>query len=74
YPDHYQLIAHPIALSTLRKWGSTGYYKSITHYKEDWKLMFNNARMYDQEGSWLYIDAEEMELSRRRLARGNSYF
>jgi ATP-dependent helicase STH1/SNF2 len=23
--------------------------------------MFNNARRYNQEGSWVYIDAEEME-------------
>lgn len=23
--------------------------------------MFNNARLYNQEGSWVYIDAEEME-------------
>ncbi|KAG2063254.1 hypothetical protein BDR04DRAFT_1235555 [Suillus decipiens] len=44
YPDCYELITHPIALSTLRKRGSTGYYKSITHYKEDWKLVFDNAR------------------------------
>ncbi|KAG1874123.1 hypothetical protein C8R48DRAFT_669734 [Suillus tomentosus] len=50
-----ELITHPIALSTLRKRRNTGYYKSITHYKEDRKLTFNNARMYDQE------DAEEME-------------
>ncbi|KAG1832907.1 SNF2 family N-terminal domain-containing protein [Suillus subalutaceus] len=61
YPDYYQLITHPIALSLLRKRGNTGHYKSITHYKEDWKLMFDNARTYNQEGSWVYIDAEEME-------------
>ncbi|KAG1738616.1 SNF2 family N-terminal domain-containing protein [Suillus paluster] len=61
YPDYYQLITHPIALSTLRKRGNAGYYKSITQYKEDWKLMFDNARTYNQEGSWVYIDAEEME-------------
>jgi ATP-dependent helicase STH1/SNF2 len=23
--------------------------------------MFNNARKYNQEGSWVYVDAEEME-------------
>ncbi|KAG2370339.1 hypothetical protein BDR07DRAFT_1265381, partial [Suillus spraguei] len=33
----------------------------ITHYKEDWKLMFDNARTYNQEGSWVYIGTEEME-------------
>ena len=25
------------------------------------RLMFNNARTYNQEGSWVYVDAEEME-------------
>ncbi|KAF8213753.1 SNF2 family N-terminal domain-containing protein [Mycena galopus ATCC 62051] len=31
------------------------------HYRNDWTLMFNNARTYNQEGSWVYIDAVEME-------------
>ncbi|KIK14402.1 hypothetical protein PISMIDRAFT_688007 [Pisolithus microcarpus 441] len=61
YPDYYQLITQPIALSTLRKRMNAGYYKSITQFKEDWKLMFDNARTYNQEGSWVYVDAEEME-------------
>ncbi|KAH7908208.1 SNF2 family N-terminal domain-containing protein [Hygrophoropsis aurantiaca] len=61
YPDYYQIITQPIALSTLRKRANSGYYKSITQYKEDWNLMFNNARTYNQEGSWVYVDAEEME-------------
>ena len=25
------------------------------------RLMFNNARTYNQEGSWVYVDADEME-------------
>jgi len=61
YPDYYQLITHPIALSHIRKRTNANYYKSVTAYREDWKLMFNNARTYNQEGSWVYIDAEEME-------------
>ena len=61
YPDYYQLITHPIALSTLRKRISANYYKSISHFRDDWKLMFDNVRMHNQEGSWVYVDAEEME-------------
>jgi len=61
YPDYYHLITQPIALSTIRKRVTGGYYKSITQYREDWQLMFNNARTYNQEGSWVYVDAEEME-------------
>ncbi|TFK38607.1 SNF2-family ATP dependent chromatin remodeling factor snf21 [Crucibulum laeve] len=61
YPDYYQLITQPIALSTLRKRANGGYYKTVTQYRDDWRLMFNNARTYNQEGSWVYVDADEME-------------
>jgi len=61
YPDYYQLISQPIALSHLRKRASGAYYKDVQHYRNDWTLMFNNARTYNQEGSWVYIDAVEME-------------
>ncbi|KAJ7071584.1 SNF2-family ATP dependent chromatin remodeling factor snf21 [Mycena amicta] len=61
YPDYYQLITQPIALSHLRKRGSGPYYKDVQQYRNDWALMFNNARTYNQEGSWVYVDAVEME-------------
>ncbi|KIL71095.1 hypothetical protein M378DRAFT_20506 [Amanita muscaria Koide BX008] len=61
YPDYYQLITQPIALAQLRKRSNAGQYKTVQAFKEDWILMFNNARTYNQEGSWVYIDAEEME-------------
>jgi ATP-dependent helicase STH1/SNF2 len=60
-PDYYQLITQPIAMSHLRKRANSGHYKTVQAYRDDWKLMFNNARTYNQEGSWVYIDAEEME-------------
>ena len=41
---------------------STGtFYKTVQQYRDDWKLMFSNARTYNQEGSWVYTDAEAME-------------
>lgn len=61
YPDYYQLITQPIALSVLRKRANSNYYKTVQAFREDWRLMFNNARTYNQEGSWVYMDAEEME-------------
>ncbi|KAF8640822.1 hypothetical protein AX17_000471 [Amanita inopinata Kibby_2008] len=61
YPDYHQLITQPIALSHLRKRANSGHYKNVQSYRDDWMLMFNNARTYNQEGSWVYIDAEEME-------------
>ncbi|KAF7306400.1 hypothetical protein MIND_00431200 [Mycena indigotica] len=61
YPDYYQLITQPIALSHLRKRGNGIFYKDVQAYRNDWALMFNNARTYNQEGSWVYVDAVEME-------------
>jgi len=61
YPDYYQLIGKPIALSTLRKRINSGTYKTVTEFQDDFRLMFNNARQYNQEGSWVFNDAEEME-------------
>jgi ATP-dependent helicase STH1/SNF2 len=36
-------------------------YKTVTEFRDDFRLMCNNARHYNQEGSWVYVDAEEME-------------
>ncbi|KIK70339.1 hypothetical protein GYMLUDRAFT_32342 [Collybiopsis luxurians FD-317 M1] len=61
YPDYYQLIKQPISLSQIRKRSQGNYYKDVNQYRADWQLMFNNARTYNQEGSWVYNDAEEMD-------------
>jgi ATP-dependent helicase STH1/SNF2 len=61
YPDYYRIISHPIALSYLRKRSTSNYYKNVNTFRDDWRLMFGNARTYNQEGSWVYVDAEEME-------------
>ncbi|KAH9994378.1 P-loop containing nucleoside triphosphate hydrolase protein [Russula vinacea] len=61
YPDYYRIIASPIALSHIRKRINTNQYKTVTAFRDDVRLMFTNARTYNQEGSWVYVDAVEME-------------
>ncbi|KAG8864316.1 hypothetical protein FRB96_006137 [Tulasnella sp. 330] len=62
YADYYELISNPIAISTIRKRAmSNNYYKSIEQYAQEWRTLFDNARKYNQEGSWVYIDANEMQ-------------
>ncbi|KAI0039556.1 hypothetical protein FA95DRAFT_1528440 [Auriscalpium vulgare] len=61
YPDYYRIISSPIALSHLRKRINANQYKTVQAFRDDVKLMFGNARIYNQEGSWVYIDAVEME-------------
>ncbi|KAG8998793.1 hypothetical protein FRB94_006640 [Tulasnella sp. JGI-2019a] len=62
YADYYELISNPIAISTIRKRAmNNNYYKSIDQYAQEWRTLFDNARRYNQEGSWVYIDANEMQ-------------
>lgn len=61
YPDYYQTIVQPIAMSQLRKRAQSNYYKDVQSYRDDWRLMFRNARTYNKEDSWVYVDAVEME-------------
>ncbi|GJJ08782.1 hypothetical protein Clacol_003001 [Clathrus columnatus] len=61
YPDYYKTIKTPIAISTIRKRSSGAHYKNVQQYLEDWTLMFVNAKTYNQEDSWVYQDAVEMQ-------------
>ena len=61
YPDYYRMITQPIAMSHLRKRAQTNYYKDVQQYRDEWRLMFSNARTFNIEGSLVYIDACEME-------------
>lgn len=61
YPDYYQHIHRPIAISIIRKRVSGTYYKSVEQFKADWHLMFDNARIYNTEGSIVYEDANQMQ-------------
>lgn len=60
YPDYYVAIKQPISMNQIKKKIGSGGYKSASQFRDDWQLMFSNARTYNQEGSWVYVDAEEM--------------
>ncbi|KAG9094017.1 hypothetical protein FRC06_011269 [Ceratobasidium sp. 370] len=61
YPDYYNLIQKPIAMSHMRKRMSSGYYKTVAAYRDDWRLMFNNTHMYKMEDSLVYQNADAMQ-------------
>ncbi|KAJ2356705.1 ATP-dependent DNA helicase Snf21, partial [Coemansia sp. RSA 2611] len=61
YPDYYVIIRHPIAMKTIRHNVKAGKYASIGNFHRDWKLMFDNTRTYNEEGSVVYEDACEMQ-------------
>lgn len=38
------------------------YYKTIHQFRADFDLMFDNARTFNEEGSFVYEDADEMQV------------
>ncbi|ONH66121.1 Transcription regulatory protein SNF2 [Cyberlindnera fabianii] len=61
YPDYYVLIKYPIAFDMIKKRIHSKIYQSLREFIEDIHLMFANARIYNEEGSMVYNDANELE-------------
>ncbi|KAJ2832016.1 ATP-dependent DNA helicase Snf21 [Coemansia furcata] len=61
YPDYYTIIHHPIAMKAIQCNVKAGKYASLSDFHCDWKLMFDNAHAYNEEGSMVYKDACEIQ-------------
>lgn len=58
YPDYYQEIENPIALSIIKDKISKGTISTLKEIEMDLKLMVANAKQYNAEGSEVITDAE----------------
>ncbi|XP_067123626.1 protein polybromo-1 isoform X3 [Centruroides vittatus] len=61
YPDYYEIITNPIDMKTIETNIKLDKYLSEESLILDFKLMFNNCRQYNEEGSQIYRDAETLE-------------
>ncbi|OLL26118.1 Chromatin structure-remodeling complex subunit snf21, partial [Neolecta irregularis DAH-3] len=61
YADYYDFIREPIAMDKIKKRAKSGFYKDVQLFRQDFDLMFNNARTYNEEGSFVYNDANALE-------------
>lgn len=61
YPDYYNVILEPMDLKTIENNIRTERYNTEDALIEDMKLMFRNARHYNEEGSQVYNDADILE-------------
>ncbi|KAJ2357646.1 ATP-dependent DNA helicase Snf21 [Coemansia sp. RSA 2618] len=57
YPDYYVIVRQPIAIKTIRHKAKAHRYATVVDFYNDWKLMFDNARLYNKEDSIVYDDA-----------------
>ncbi|XP_061779568.1 protein polybromo-1-like [Nerophis lumbriciformis] len=61
YPDYYKVILEPMDLKTIEHNIRNERYSSEEALMDDMKLMFRNARHYNEEGSQVYNDADILE-------------
>ncbi|EFA85905.1 SNF2-related domain-containing protein [Heterostelium album PN500] len=53
YPDYYKEISNPISMSEIKE----KKYSTPKEFAQDWKLMFDNALIYNDPSSQVYKDA-----------------
>uniref|UniRef100_A0A8B9K0K7 Protein polybromo-1 n=1 Tax=Astyanax mexicanus TaxID=7994 RepID=A0A8B9K0K7_ASTMX len=61
YPDYYQVILEPMDLRTIEHNIRIDRYNNEEAFIKDVKLMFRNARHYNEEGSQVYNDSGILE-------------
>ncbi|XP_078008440.1 protein polybromo-1 isoform X17 [Phascolarctos cinereus] len=61
YPDYYKIILEPMDLKIIEHNIRNDKYAGEEAMMEDMKLMFRNARHYNEEGSQVYNDAHVLE-------------
>ncbi|KAH9486301.1 Protein polybromo-1 [Psilocybe cubensis] len=60
YPDYYVIIKQPIALEDIKKALENNEYSSLEAVKNDFDLLFGNAKQYNLPESIIYQDAKEL--------------
>ena len=63
YPDYYMIIQNPIAMEPIRKKINREEYQSVKAFWDDIRLMCQNARTYNEDGSILFQDANDIEVN-----------
>lgn len=61
YPDYYKLIKKPTAVNQIRKQLSQERFDTLDLFLDAVRLMCANAKTYNEEGSWVYEDAQTIE-------------
>ncbi|EIT72547.1 superfamily II DNA/RNA helicase [Aspergillus flavus] len=61
YPDYYMIIQSPIAMEMIRKKINRDEYQNLKDFRNDIHLLCQNARTYNEDGSILFQDANDIE-------------
>lgn len=62
YPEYYTIIQRPIAMDTIKKKINREEYQSVREFRDDIRLMCDNARTFNEDGSILYSYANKIDV------------
>jgi hypothetical protein len=60
-PGYFDVVKHPMDLSTVRKSLNTNEYKTISEWSASVNQIWTNAMLYNHEGTLIYLIALEMK-------------
>lgn len=67
-PDYFAAIKNPIAMDLIKRKAKRKKYQNVDQVLRDLDLMFENAKLYNEEDSQLYKDAVELQRQTHLLA------
>jgi len=73
FPDYYEIIEKPVAINDILRKCRNHVYRSIPEFRDDWKLMFDNAAKFNGEDSWVVADAKALEKELERVLKKNGF-
>lgn len=67
-PDYYTTVTRPIALDNIKKKAKRKKYQHVDQLMQDVELMFENAKLYNEDDSEVYNAAVQLQSQARVLA------
>jgi E1A/CREB-binding protein len=61
-PDYFEIVKKPMDLGTIQKKVENGQYHAIDDFQTDVNLSFDNAMLYNEDGSVVYDMAKELKV------------
>ncbi len=65
--DYLDIVKHPMDMSTIKKKLKLNNYMTIQDVMSDLQLVWSNCKLYNQEGSEIYLLAVSMEKACKKL-------
>lgn len=73
YPDYYAMITKPIAINDILRKCRAQLYSTMQEFWEDWRLLFDNAKQFNGEESWVTNDSILLQKELERFMKKNGF-